>query len=161
MLGHVLGVDGCSGVLGGRSERWEAAPACSRSFDTRRGCTLHHTAPPGLCRSLHCYPVGGGGGGPPPPPATCSSTVQYSTVQYTTSLHSVPARPVPLPVLLPCREEGFFLEVLGSPATCFNASAYGALLVVDSEDEWYRQEVAKLAFDVEQLGLGEPLGARQ
>jgi membrane-bound transcription factor site-1 protease len=45
--------------------------------------------------------------------------------------------------------------VLGSPATCFNASAYGALLIVDSEDEFYKEEIAKLAFDVEQLGLGE------
>lgn len=31
---------------------------------------------------------------------------------------------------------------------------YGSYLVVDSEDEWYRQEVAKLAADVEKLGLG-------
>ena len=29
--------------------------------------------------------------------------------------------------------------MLASPATCFNASAYGALLIVDSEDEFYKQ----------------------
>lgn len=54
----------------------------------------------------------------------------------------------------PCRDEGYFLEVLASPATCFNASHYGSLLIVDSEDEFYPEEVAKLAADVEQLGMG-------
>lgn len=44
--------------------------------------------------------------------------------------------------------------MLASPATCFNASNYGALLIVDSEDEFYPEEVAKLASDVEQLGMG-------
>jgi len=44
--------------------------------------------------------------------------------------------------------------VLASPITCFNASSYGALLIVDSEDEFYAEEVAKLAHDVEALGLG-------
>ena len=56
----------------------------------------------------------------------------------------------------PRSDEGFFLEVLASPATCFNASLYGSLLVVDSEDEWYPEEVAKLAADVEGQGLGAP-----
>ena len=55
----------------------------------------------------------------------------------------------------PCSDNGFFLEVLGSPATCFNASHYGALLVVDPEEEWYAEEVSKLADDVGRLGLGE------
>jgi hypothetical protein len=77
-------------------------------------------------------------------PATCSSTSRTHPVTH----------PAP-PHVLPCRDEGFFLEVLGSPATCFNASSYGALLIVDSEDEFYKEEIAKLAFDVEQLGLGE------
>ena len=45
--------------------------------------------------------------------------------------------------------------MLASPATCFNASHYAALLVVDPEDEWHGEEVAKLAADVEQGGLGE------
>lgn len=60
----------------------------------------------------------------------------------------------------PCRDAGYYLEVLASPATCFNASAYGALLIVDSEDEFYRQEIAKLAADVAQQGLGE-MAARE
>ncbi|KAG2499417.1 hypothetical protein HYH03_002364 [Edaphochlamys debaryana] len=40
------------------------------------------------------------------------------------------------------RDAGYFLEVLGSPATCLDASQYGALLVVDAEEEWYPAEVA-------------------
>jgi hypothetical protein len=36
-----------------------------------------------------------------------------------------------------CR--GYYLEVLSSPATCFNATGYGALLIVDPEDEFYPQ----------------------
>lgn len=38
-----------------------------------------------------------------------------------------------------CSDEGFFLEVLASPLTCFNASNYGAVMIVDSEDEFYKQ----------------------
>lgn len=66
-----------------------------------------------------------------------------------TALCSLPSAPCS-----PRRDEGFFLEVLASPATCFNASNYGALLIVDSEDEFYPEEVAKLAADVEKLGMG-------
>ena len=43
------------------------------------------------------------------------------------------------------REKGVFVEILSSPYTCFNASNYGALIVADSEDEFYPEEVAKLA----------------
>jgi hypothetical protein len=32
------------------------------------------------------------------------------------------------------RKQGFFVEVLGEPWSCFNASNYGALLVVDTEE---------------------------
>lgn len=52
--------------------------------------------------------------------------------------------PAPPPPHLPCRDQGYFLEVLGSPATCFNASQYGALLVVDPEEEFYLEEINKL-----------------
>lgn len=52
------------------------------------------------------------------------------------------------------RKEGYFLEVLGSPFTCFNAENYGALMVVDSEDEFYPEEIEKLQHDVKELGLG-------
>eukprot|EP00884_Botryococcus_braunii_P003885 jgi/Botrbrau1/13498/Bobra.0082s0091.1 len=52
------------------------------------------------------------------------------------------------------RDEGYFLEVLASPFTCFNASQYGALLIVDSEEEFYPEEVAKLMEDITERGLG-------
>eukprot|EP00887_Chlorella_sp_A99_P005260 scaffold1.g5260.t1 len=52
------------------------------------------------------------------------------------------------------RDAGYFLEVLASPATCFDAAQYTALLVVDSEDEFYLEEVNKLEADVREHGLG-------
>lgn len=42
------------------------------------------------------------------------------------------------------RARGYFLEVLGSPLSCFNASEYGALLIIDSEDEFFPQEVINI-----------------
>jgi membrane-bound transcription factor site-1 protease len=51
------------------------------------------------------------------------------------------------------RENGFFLEILGAPYTCFNASNYGTLLVVDPEDEFFPAEIEKLKRDVEVYGL--------
>lgn len=35
------------------------------------------------------------------------------------------------------RSAGYFVEILGSPFTCFDASLYGALLLVDSEEDYY------------------------
>jgi len=52
------------------------------------------------------------------------------------------------------RREGYFLEVLGSPLTCFDANQYGTLLIVDSEEEFYDEEVSKLQADVRERGLG-------
>jgi membrane-bound transcription factor site-1 protease len=52
------------------------------------------------------------------------------------------------------RRNGYYLEILGSPLTCFNASEYGALMIVDSEEEFYSEEVSKLSRDVNELGLG-------
>ena len=49
---------------------------------------------------------------------------------------------------------GYTVDILASPATCFNASEYGALLVVDPEEEWHEAEVAKIAADVRDAGLG-------
>ena len=49
---------------------------------------------------------------------------------------------------------GYSVDILASPATCFNASEYGALLVVDPEEEWHEAEVEKLAADVKKRGLG-------
>lgn len=34
------------------------------------------------------------------------------------------------------REAGYFLEILGSPLTCFDASQYGALILMDPEEEY-------------------------
>lgn len=35
------------------------------------------------------------------------------------------------------RDAGYFIEISGSPFTCFDASNYAALLLVDSEEEFY------------------------
>ncbi|CAK9822443.1 Membrane-bound transcription factor site-1 protease [Anthophora retusa] len=51
------------------------------------------------------------------------------------------------------RNAGYYLEVLGAPFTCFNAKNYGTLLIVDSEEEFFPEEVAKLRKDVEEEGL--------
>ena len=51
------------------------------------------------------------------------------------------------------RASGYFVEVLGSPYTCFDASQYGALLVVDSEEEFFPEEIEKLRVDVTEKGL--------
>jgi membrane-bound transcription factor site-1 protease len=43
------------------------------------------------------------------------------------------------------RSNDVYVETLASPYTCFNASRYGALIVADSEEEFYPEEVTKLA----------------
>lgn len=48
---------------------------------------------------------------------------------------------------------GYFLEVLGHPATCFDAENYGTYLVVDPEEEWFKEETEKLHTDVKEKGL--------
>ena len=52
------------------------------------------------------------------------------------------------------RGAGYYVESLGSPFDCFDAAQYGALLLVDSEEEYTPGEAAKLAADVAQRGLG-------
>ncbi len=47
------------------------------------------------------------------------------------------------------RSAGFFVEVLGTPFTCFDASQYGTLLIVDAEEEFFPEEIAKLKRDVD------------
>ncbi|KAJ0183797.1 hypothetical protein K1T71_000220 [Dendrolimus kikuchii] len=42
------------------------------------------------------------------------------------------------------REHGFYLEVMGTPLTCVDTSLYGALLLVDPEDEYFPEEMATL-----------------
>lgn len=51
------------------------------------------------------------------------------------------------------RNAGYYLEVLGAPFTCFNARNYGTLLIVDTEEEFFPEEVTKLKRDVEEEGL--------
>ncbi|CAG0885029.1 unnamed protein product [Darwinula stevensoni] len=47
------------------------------------------------------------------------------------------------------RNAGYYIEALGYPYTCFNASNYGTLLLVDSEEEFFPEEMAKLRGDVD------------
>ncbi|MPC27483.1 membrane-bound transcription factor site-1 protease-like [Portunus trituberculatus] len=47
------------------------------------------------------------------------------------------------------RNSGYYIEVLGSPFTCFDASKYGTLMIVDPEEEYFPEEVTKLRQDVE------------
>ncbi|XP_050396545.1 membrane-bound transcription factor site-1 protease [Patella vulgata] len=47
------------------------------------------------------------------------------------------------------RNNGYFVEVLGSPFTCFDASQYGTLLLVDAEEEYFPEEVTKLKRDID------------
>ncbi|OXU18499.1 hypothetical protein TSAR_005671 [Trichomalopsis sarcophagae] len=51
------------------------------------------------------------------------------------------------------RNAGYYLEVLGTPFTCFNAQNYGTLLIVDPEEEFFPDEVLKIKKDVEEKGL--------
>ncbi|XP_052862529.1 membrane-bound transcription factor site-1 protease, partial [Anopheles cruzii] len=46
------------------------------------------------------------------------------------------------------RNAGYYVEVLGAPYTCFNASLYGTLLLVDPEEEYFPEEILKLRRDV-------------
>ncbi|XP_008795050.2 subtilisin-like protease SBT6.1 [Phoenix dactylifera] len=52
------------------------------------------------------------------------------------------------------RDAGYYVETLGSPLTCFDARRYGTLLLVDLEDEFFREEIEKLRDDVIIGGLG-------
>lgn len=47
------------------------------------------------------------------------------------------------------RNVGYYVEVLGSPFTCFDASQYGTLLIVDPEEEYFPEEIAKLKRDID------------
>ncbi|XP_011314538.1 membrane-bound transcription factor site-1 protease [Fopius arisanus] len=51
------------------------------------------------------------------------------------------------------RNNGYYLEVLGTPYTCFKAKHYGTLLIVDAEEEFFPEEINKLKRDVEDEGL--------
>ena len=46
------------------------------------------------------------------------------------------------------RELGYFVEVLGESYMCFDATQYGTLLIVDSEDKFHAEERAKIDEDI-------------
>ncbi|GAM18904.1 hypothetical protein SAMD00019534_020790, partial [Acytostelium subglobosum LB1] len=51
------------------------------------------------------------------------------------------------------RSRGYYLEILGSPLTCFDSQNYGALLIVDPEEEFFPAEIKKIEEDVRNKGL--------
>ncbi|RWS25436.1 membrane-bound transcription factor site-1 protease-like protein [Leptotrombidium deliense] len=51
------------------------------------------------------------------------------------------------------RTSGYYIEVLGSPYTCFDAKQYGTLLIVDPEEEFFPEEITKLKNDFDTTGL--------
>ena len=51
------------------------------------------------------------------------------------------------------RNAGYFVEVLNEPWTCFDPTNYGALLVVDPEEEIFAREAAQLRRAVAETGL--------
>ncbi|XP_037086753.1 LOW QUALITY PROTEIN: membrane-bound transcription factor site-1 protease-like [Pollicipes pollicipes] len=48
------------------------------------------------------------------------------------------------------RTNGYYVEVLGEPFTCFDAKHYGTLMIVDAEEEYFPEEAAKLRRDVDE-----------
>lgn len=90
-----------------------------------------------VCRPMLC---------PPPPPSTKQSDIlDWHGDHLATNYHDL---------YNALRDKGYYVETLSGSATCFDAANYGALLVVDSEEEFYPAEVEKLARDVKELGLG-------
>jgi membrane-bound transcription factor site-1 protease len=51
------------------------------------------------------------------------------------------------------RQQGYYVEMLGSPFTCFDAENYQAVLLVDAEEEYHPEEVAKITDDINNRGL--------
>ncbi|WIA28903.1 hypothetical protein OEZ86_011427 [Tetradesmus obliquus] len=51
------------------------------------------------------------------------------------------------------RGAGFSVELLASPASCFDPRNYGGYLVLDAEEEWYKEEVAALTSAVKEHGM--------
>ncbi|KAF6135723.1 hypothetical protein GIB67_028579 [Kingdonia uniflora] len=52
------------------------------------------------------------------------------------------------------RDSGYYVKILGSPLTCFDAQQYGTLLMVDLKDEYFQEEIEKLIDDILNAGLG-------
>ena len=51
------------------------------------------------------------------------------------------------------RQNGYYVETLSCSFTCFNASEYGALLLIDAEAEYQPLEARKLRHDIIHNGL--------
>ncbi|KAJ5066560.1 membrane-bound transcription factor site-1 protease [Anaeramoeba ignava] len=51
------------------------------------------------------------------------------------------------------RKKGYFIEVLSNPLTCFEAKNYGTLLIVDSEEEFFKEEIKKIEKDISEEDL--------
>ncbi|CAL8090264.1 unnamed protein product [Calicophoron daubneyi] len=51
------------------------------------------------------------------------------------------------------RKSNYYVEVLTGPFTCFSATNYGSLLLVDPEEEFFPEEIEKLFADVTFYGL--------
>ncbi|KAF6140509.1 hypothetical protein GIB67_020518 [Kingdonia uniflora] len=52
------------------------------------------------------------------------------------------------------RDSRYCVETLGSPLTCFDVRQYWTLLMVDLEDEYFKEEIEKLRDDILNAGLG-------
>ncbi|TYI25057.1 hypothetical protein ES332_A05G026300v1 [Gossypium tomentosum] len=104
------------------------------------------------------------------PPAQGEKTARTSTCVLQLKLNVVPTPPRSKRILWDqfhnhlhtnfhimfnmLRDAGYYVETLGSPFTCFDASNYGTLLLVDLEDEYFQEEIEKLRDDVINTGLG-------
>eukprot|EP01117_Protostelium_nocturnum_P001157 TRINITY_DN1147_c1_g1_i3.p1 TRINITY_DN1147_c1_g1~~TRINITY_DN1147_c1_g1_i3.p1 ORF type:complete len:1066 (-),score=261.97 TRINITY_DN1147_c1_g1_i3:935-4132(-) len=51
------------------------------------------------------------------------------------------------------RKRGYYVDILGSPYTCFKAENYGTLMIVDPEEEFFPAEIEKLEVDIKEKGL--------
>lgn len=51
------------------------------------------------------------------------------------------------------RDHDYYVEILRHDYTCFDARHYGALMIVDSEEEFFTDEVHKLAEDIGRHGM--------
>lgn len=50
-------------------------------------------------------------------------------------------------------KDGYYIEILNEPLTCFDARNYGALLMIDIEDYLSDEEISSLRYGFEQQGL--------
>lgn len=52
------------------------------------------------------------------------------------------------------RTAGYYVETLGYSYACVNASLYGTYVIVDPEDVWTEEEIAKVVYDMKETGIG-------